>query len=156
MARMAALLLARDMISCAFAFLVGNSLALRLRALVTRVADDNDCTSLARWVPEGGDESGGVDEGGVATTVATPLAGVSEGRQKSSASLLLSSRRLVLLARSRLLLPECCVREVTLAAEAPPLAVGRNQRNTSSVTPSVSNTSLAGMPSLLQLTHAIY
>ena len=45
---------------------------------------------------------------------------------------------------------------VTSAAEVPPLAVGRNQRHTSSVTPSVSNTSLAGIPSLLQLTHAIY
>ena len=67
----------------------------------------DDCITSVGVVPEVDNVSGGVVEGGVTANVATPVVGVSGGRLFSSLSLLLSSRRLVLLACSRLLLPEC-------------------------------------------------
>jgi len=53
--------------------------------------------------------TGGGNEGRytVAIAIATPDVGIAGGRPLSSFSLLLSSHRLALLARSRLLLPEC-------------------------------------------------
>ena len=92
-----------------------------------------------------------------ADAVATPVLDVSGVGRFSPASLLLSSRRLLLLARSRRLFPDDGAWGATLAAGLPPFElIGRNQRHTSSVSPSVSKTNLAGTPSLLQLTHAIY
>ena len=44
----------------------------------------------------------------------------------------------------------------TSAADSRPAAVELNQRDISSVSPFVSNTNLAGTPSRLQRTHAIY
>jgi len=54
----------------------------------------------------GGGGGGGEGIGIAAVIAATPVVGVAGGACPSSASLLLSSLRLVLLARSRLLLPE--------------------------------------------------
>jgi len=88
---------------------------------------------------EGGEGEDGEGEGG-------------EGEGLSSASLLLSSLRLALLARSRLLFPEVG----TWVGTSVLLTVGLNQRHTSSVTPSVSSTNLAGTPSRLQHSHAKY
>ena len=151
--RIAALLFTLDVISCACAFLVGKGLALSMQILETGVVDE-DCGQSVWGVPEGGNVTGGEVEHGADT--ATPLVGVTDGSCSSSAPLLLSSRLLVLLARSRLLLPECCAWVATLGAKLLPLAVGRNQRQTSSDKPSVSNTNLAGIPSSLHRTHAVY
>jgi len=104
---------------------------------------------------EGGEGEGGEGEGGegeVGEGEGCEGEG-GEGEGLSSASPLLSSLRLALLARSRLLLPEWCAWAWVAAS---PAAVGRNQRETSSVLPSVSNTNLAGNPSLLQRIHAMY
>jgi len=87
-------------------------------------------------------------EGIVAVVAATPVVGVSGGD-----SLLLSSLRLILLARSRLLLLEWCAWAWVAAS---PAAVKLNQRETSSVLPSVSRTNLAATPSRLQHAHAKY
>jgi len=95
-----------------------------------------------------GSSSGGGGKGTVAMVAAMPVVGIAGGT-----SLLLSSLRLALLARSRLLLPEWCAWAWVVAS---PAAVVRNQRETSSVLPSVSKTSLAGKPPLLQCTHAMY
>ena len=106
---------------------------------------------------DGGEGDGGEVDGTVAVIAATPDVGVAGGGHLSAASLLLSSLRLALLARSRLLLPEWCAWAWAAASdEWLQAAVGRNQRVISSVFPSVSNTSLAGILSLLQLTHAKY
>ena len=86
-----------------------------------------------------------------APSVATPAVGVSVGGQFSLAPPLLSSRRLLLLARSLLLFPDV---GMLVAWVVSLLKARRNQRHTSSVSPSVSSTSLAGTPFLLQLTHA--
>jgi hypothetical protein len=88
---------------------------------------------------------------------------VAGGEHPSPASLL-SSLRLALLARSRLLLPEgyawaraAWARAAwARAAWAVSPAAVRNQRHTSSVFPSVSNTNLAGILSSLHRTHALY
>jgi len=87
----------------------------------------------------GGGASRGEDEGAAAVIAATPDIGVAGGGHLSAASLLLSSLRLALLARSRLLLPEGCAWAwvAVLAADV------RNHSVTSSPLPSVSNTSLA-------------
>jgi len=45
---------------------------------------------------------------------------------------------------------------LALVAELPPASLERNHKVISSVHPSVFNTSLAGIPLLLQLTHAMY
>ena len=59
-----------------------------------------------RGVRMGGGVVGGEDEGAVAIPVATPSVGVvAEGSSSPSATLLLSSCRLLLLTRSLLLLP---------------------------------------------------
>ena len=65
-----------------------------------------------RWdsgmgVSVGGGASGGANEGTVTGIAAMPCVGGAGDGPLSSFSLLLSSRRLALLARSRLLLPEC-------------------------------------------------
>jgi hypothetical protein len=104
--------------------------------------------------------SGGGGEGIVAVVAAMPDVGVAGGGRLPAASLL-SSLRLALLARSRLLLPEMWVWALTWAAvsaaeESPPAAPEQNHRVTSSVHPSVFNTSFAGIPPLLQRTHAMY
>jgi len=155
-ARTAALLLAREAISTALAFFVGRGLVLSTCICGPGVVDDNCVSSTG--APEESEASGGGDEGAVAVIMAMPVDGVSEIGRFPSASLFLSSRRLLFLACSRLLLPECCAWARTFAAESQPVAVAvdRNQRHTSSISPSVSNTSLAGMPSLLQRTHAMY
>ena len=129
----------------------GCGLALSVRSRVTGVLD--------LLVSIGGGSSGGVGKDTVADIAATPVVGVAGGGHIFSASLLLSSLRLALLARSRLLLPEWCTWAwvaASAAAGLPPADVERNQRLTSSDVPSVSNTSLAGNPSSLQRTHAIY
>jgi len=100
-----------------------------------------------------GDASGGEAGGFVAAAVPTPAVGVLSGGRLSSTSLFLSSRRLLLLARSRRRFPEGGALVAT-----PPfgLTAGLNQRETSSVAPSVTKTNLAGTPSLLHATHAKY
>jgi len=97
---------------------------------------------------DGGGGGGGGGEGIVAVVPAKPVVGIAGGT-----SLLLSSLRLALLARSRLLLPEWCAWAWVVAS---PAAVELNQRDTSSVLPSVSSTNLAGTPSRLQHAHAKY
>ena len=94
----------------------------------------------------------------VTAAMAMPVVDVSVGRRLLSASLFLSSRRLLLLARSRRLFPDGGAWVLTSAAELLPLvlAAGLNQRHTSSDTPSVSSTNLAGTPSRLQHAHAKY
>ena len=86
-ARTAALWLERDAMSTALALFKASGRALWTLARAANVAD-------------GG---GGGGEGEIAVVSATPVVGVAGG-----ASLLLSSLRLALLARSRLLLPEWC------------------------------------------------
>jgi len=105
----------------------------------------------------GGGSSWGEGEGASAVFAASPVVGVAGGRHLSLASLL-SSHRLALLARSLLLLPEWRAWALVSVETGlpPPTADGRNQSVTSSVHPSVSNTSLAGIPALLQRTHARY
>ena len=88
---------------------------------------------------EGG-TSGGEDEGSVALVAATPGVGMAGGGHLSSS----------------LLLPVCCVWATASAVEPQPFALGQNQKETSSVAPSVSKTYLAGITSLLQHTHAKY
>jgi len=151
----AALWLARVAVIAAFTRFIGRGLALSVRA--------RSRAGTFEAVPVMGAASGGEGDGAVAIAViaATPFVCVAGGKQLSPASLLLSSLRLALLARSRLLLPEWCAWEAAVAdasavAESPHVAVGRNQRVTSSLFPSVSNTSLAGIPPLLQRTHAMY
>ena len=91
--------------------------------------------------------------GAVAVIAAAPFVGGASGEPLSPASLL-SSLRLALLARSRLLLPEGCAWAHAAWAVSP--AAVLNQRQTSWLVPSVSSTSLAGTPSSLQRTHALY
>jgi len=104
-------------------------------------------------VEVGGGVSRCGDEGISAVVAAAPCTGAAGGGQTPASTLLLSSR---LLARSRLLLPECGAWLATSAAESPPFAARRNQRETSSEAPSVSRTNLAATPSLLQRAHAKY
>jgi len=117
---MAALWLARVAVMVAFTCFIGIGLA-----------------GVEGGEGEGGEGDGCEGEGG-------------EGEGLSSASLLLFSLRLALLARSRLLLPEWCKWAWA--------AVEQNQKVTSSVHPSVSSTSFAGNPPppILQRTHARY
>jgi hypothetical protein len=107
-------------------------------------------------VEVGGGVSRCGDKGISAVVAAAPCTGAAGGGQTSASTLLLSSRLLALLARSRLLLPECGAWLATSAAESPPFAARRNQRETSSEAPSVSRTNLAATPSLLQRAHAKY
>jgi len=88
-ARTAALWLERDAMSTALALFKASGRALWTLARAANVAD--------------GGGGGGGGEGEIAVVSATPVVGVAGG-----ASLLLSSLRLALLARSRLLLPEWC------------------------------------------------
>jgi hypothetical protein len=148
LARTAALLVAREAMRAAFACLVG-----RVLGLSTWARTGGVCLFPGKGISVEGGSSGGGDESAAAVIPATPDDGIAGGRHLSSASFLLSSRRLTLLARSLLLLPDWCT---WAAAELPPFALGRNQKETSSVAPSVSSTNLAGMPSLLQRTHAKY
>ena len=147
LANTAALWLERAAVRAALARFIGRGLGLRTRA------------PLARGVGVAGamvesDSAEGDGVGGISVSVAMPEVGMAEGVRPPSASFLLSSRRLLLLARSRLLLPVCLA--TSSSAALPPLADRRNQRHISSVSPSVSRTNLAGIPSLLQRTHAIY
>ena len=156
-----ALWLARVAVMAALTLFIGRGLALSVRARVAGVL-----VSLKALIGDGGSIAGGGRAGGegtVAVVTATPDVGVAGCARFSSASLLLSSLRLALLARSRLLLPEWCtwvwalaLVAVSAAAESPPGAVERNQKVMSSVFPSVSSTSLAGIPLLLQHNHAMY
>jgi len=59
-------------------------------------------------VADAGGGGGGGDKDIAAVVAAMPVVGVAEGARLSSASPLLSSLCLALLARSRLLLPEWC------------------------------------------------
>jgi len=95
----------------------------------------------------GGDRGGGGGRGGVRGGGT----GGGTGDEAAVAVSLLSTRRLALLALSRLLLPVLACMAVAVVA-----AVLRNHRETSSPLPSVFSTSLAGIPSSLQLTHALY
>ena len=79
----------------------GRGLALRVRAW-SRAAGVLDSLKA---VSVGGGASGGDGEGAVAIVAAMPVGGVAGGELPSLASLL-SFRRLALLSRSRLLLPE--------------------------------------------------
>ena len=158
LAKTDALWLARVAVMAAFTRFRGRGLALSVRARSRAV--EAPCRMGSRMaVLGGGGASGGDGAGAVTVIAATPVVGVAGGEQLSPASLLLSSLCLALLARSRLLLPEwfawVSVAWV-LVATLPPAAVGRNQRVISSVFPSISNTNLAGIPPLLQRTHAMY
>jgi hypothetical protein len=177
LAMTAALWLARVEVTAAFMRFIGIGLALSLRArsrgggssggevngtvaVVTATPDvsvagveggEDEGDEGEGGEGEGGEGKGGEGEGGEGKG--------GEGEGLSSASLLLSSLRLALLACSRLLLPEWCMWAwvaVSAAAESPPAADARNQKVTSSVHPSVSSTSFAGIPPLLQRTHAMY
>ena len=81
---------------------IGSGLALRVRA---RSQGTGVLDSL-KGVSFGGGSSGGGGEGTVPIVAAAPEVGVAGGGRLSSASLLLLSLGLALLARSRLLLPE--------------------------------------------------
>ena len=112
LARTAALLLVRDAVITAFAFLVGSGRALSTCAspLAAGVVDGSESPMItgrgATWgVLEGGDVSGGVVESISAIIAAPPSIGTAGGGHLSPSTLLLSSRRLALLARSRLLFP---------------------------------------------------
>ena len=149
LARTAARWLARVAVIAAFALFRACGRALYAWA---RTVDGGGAGSVGCGV------SGGGGEGNVAAVAAMPGVGVAGGGRLPAASLL-SSLRLALLARSRLLLPETWAlawAAVSAAEESPPAAVERNQRVTSSEHPSVSSTSFAGIPPLLQRTHAIY
>jgi hypothetical protein len=153
LARRVARLLARVAVRAALARFVGRGLALSTRAKRVVVSGTGG---------GGGDGGGGTGSGGgtgdeaasaVATIAATPVAGVAWGEHLSPASIL-STLRLALLARSRLLLPELA--RAAVATSAPATAV-RNQRETSSPPlPSVFSTSFAGTLSSLHRTHALY
>ena len=136
--------LARAAVRAALARFVGRGLALSMRVRHAGVSGRSGTGS--------GGGTGDEVAGAVAIIAAAPVVGGARGEHLSPFSLLLSSLRLTLLARSRLLLPEWCV---WARAAVSPAAV-RNQRHTSSVVPSVSNTNLAGIPSSLQRTHALY
>ena len=92
--RTAALLLARDAANTAFALFIASGLALYTWTRADGVADDG-CIFSGE-----GDAAGGEVDSIISAAVATPGVGVSEGERFSSASLLLSSRRLLLLAFS--------------------------------------------------------
>ena len=81
---------------------MGRGLALSVRALPLL------CRFISRKASPlgGGGTSRGEGVGAVAVAAATPVVGVPIGEQLSLDSLLLSSRRLALLARSHLLLPD--------------------------------------------------
>jgi len=148
LARRDARWLARVAVRAALERFVGRGLALNTRAQRLGISGRMRAGSSGR--------AGGDGVGAVAIVDPTPIVGGAGGELLSPASLL-SSLRLALLARSRLLLPEWCAWAWAAASdESLQAAVGRNQRVISSVFPSVSNTSLAGILSLLQLTHAKY
>lgn len=156
LARTAALWLAREAVSIALARLVGRVLALvdlstlaRAAAVLTTAAGgaDSPVPGVAAAVSTTG--SRGVVGGDAAGAVA-----VAEGNWPSPASLL-SSRLLRLLSLSLLLLPVCSELAASLVVETSPFPAGLNQKQTSSDTPSVSNTSLAGTPILLHRNHAM-
>jgi len=159
LARTAALWLARVAVRTALARFSGNGLALSTlaRTLATGAVFGGSkppvlsaLLSKCWGATEESNTAGGDGEGAVSSAMSG--VGMAAGGQLPSASFLLSSRRLFLLACSLLLLPVFWV-------EAPPPSAGifcRNQRQISSVSPSVSSTSLAGIPFLLQVTHAKY
>jgi len=151
LARTAALLLTRDAVRTAFARLVGRALALKTWARVGGV-----CMFSGNGVSVEGGASKGEGKGSVAVVAAKPNVGSAGGGHLPAASLLLSSCRLTLPARSLLLFPDGFLWAAALVAETPPFALGLNQKETSSIAPSVSKTNLAGIPSLLQHTHAMY
>ena len=124
LARMDARWLARAAVRTALARFVGRGLALSMRVLRVRAADVSGGLGSGSGVSDGGGPSRGESEGAVAVVAAAPDVGMAGGEYLSSTSLLLSSRLLILLARSRLLLPECCALVATLAAELPLVAVG--------------------------------
>ena len=163
LAMSAALLLARVAVMAALTRFIGRGLALRVRSRPCAAGMSCWLESLwAVWVVSiGPDSPGGEGEGASAVNAVTPGVGVAGG--KPPASLLLSSLRLALLARSLLLLPERWKWAWVVAAmgtsateSSPPSVVGRNQSVTSSVRPLDSKTSLAGIPALLQRTHTMY
>jgi hypothetical protein len=153
LASVAALWLAREAASAAFSFYTTSGRALWQRA---RTIEEAEAGTRVDSEGEGEDSLGGA--GGVhAAPVPTPAFGVPGGGKFPSASLLLSSRRLLLLARSRRLFPEATWVGATWVATLvgpPTFAPDLNQNETSSVAPSVSNTSLAGIPLLLQHSQA--
>ena len=171
--------LTRAAVRAALPRFVGRGLALSTRARGAGASGTGTGTgSSGGGVSCGGGGGGGAGDevdGAVvvATIAATPVVGVAGGEHPSPASLL-SSLRLALLARSRLLLPEgyawaraawaraawaraawACAAWARAAWAVSPAAV-RNQRHTSSVFPSISNTNLAGILSSLHRTHALY
>ena len=152
LARRVARLLARAAMRAALARFMDRGLALSTWAKRTGV-------SVRTGTGSGGGLGGGTGSSGgtgdeaavaVATVAATPVVGVAWGEHLSPASIF-STLRLALLARSRLLLPELACVAVAVAA-----AAVQNQRETSSPLLSVFNTNLAGIPSSLQRTHALY
>jgi len=154
--------LTRAAVRAALPRFVGRGLALSTRARGAGASGTGTGTgSSGGGVSCGGGGGAGDEVDGavvVATIAATPVVGVAGGEHPSPASLL-SSLRLALLARSRLLLPEgyAWARAAwARAAWAVSPAAVRNQRHTSSVVPSVSNTNLAGILSSLHRTHALY
>ena len=159
--------LTRAAVRAALPRFVGRGLALSTRARGAGASGTGTGSSGGGVSCGGGGGGGAGDEVDgavvVATIAATPVVGVAGGEHPSPASLL-SSLRLALLARSRLLLPEgyawaraAWARAAwARAAWAVSPAAVRNQRHTSSVFPSVSNTNLAGILSSLHRTHALY
>jgi len=99
LAMTAALWLARVAVRAAFTRFIGRGLALSICPW--------PFLEKGKGVSVGGSASGVENEGTVAVIAATPGVGSAGGGPLSSFSLLLSSRRLALLALSRLLLPEC-------------------------------------------------
>jgi len=150
-ARRVARLLAHAAVRAALAPFVGRGLALSTRAWPIGVSVRTGTGSDGGGTGSGGG-TGDEAAGAVATIAAMPVVGVVWGKHLSPASIL-STLRLALLARSRLLLPELA--RVAVAVLAPAAAV-RNQRETSSPLPSIFNTNLASIPSSLQRTHALY
>ena len=156
--------LTRAAVRAALPRFVGRGLALSTRARGAGASGTGTGTgSSGGGVSCGGGGGGGAGDevdGAVvvATIAATPVVGVAGGEHLSPASIL-STLRLALLARSRLLLPEGYAWARAAWARAAwdvSLAAVLNQSQTSSLVPSVSSTSLAGTPSSLQRTHALY
>jgi hypothetical protein len=107
LARTEALWLARKAVRAALARFNGGGLVLRMRAgVATHVPGDDDAFFSEVGRVGGGDAAGGGEAVvAIATLSAKPGVGMADGGRLFSASILLSSRLLLLLARSRLCLP---------------------------------------------------